>query len=118
MIEQQPRPGDRVAFVDPTGESSTQGTVRYRPKGTSLLRAAIWTYVKVDGVEEPQWLRTESLRVTEAAVPKPRKPRRMSKAVGTIGILNSPYREQLERDFPEEARRERSGIFLQPKKQA
>lgn len=114
MQEFRPKPGDRVRLADPTNESKIEGVVKRPPKDTRPLRTAIWSYVKVDGIDEPQWLRTIHLEITEFATG-----RKLDKAVGTIAPITSlcnPYREQLKRDFPEEFEPKRTSIFLRPKR--
>jgi hypothetical protein len=83
MLDDQLRPGDRVALIDPsTGKVTFKGIVRKPPKEPrSILRAALHTYVKFDGISTPDWIRTRSLRILEKKVQKP-----LNKHLGTIKI--------------------------------
>jgi hypothetical protein len=87
MIDDRPKPGDRVALIDPSnGEILFKGTVRKDPKDASVLRKAVWSYVQFDGIPEPQWQRTSRLQILERKVQKSGDGLGDIEIPGTIGI--------------------------------
>ncbi|MBW4527264.1 MAG: hypothetical protein KME18_19100 [Phormidium tanganyikae FI6-MK23] len=75
-------PDPEIELIDPfNGAILFEGTVRKPPKDSSILRRALHTYVKFDGIKEPQWERTIFLRVTEQKVQKS-----LDKSIGVIKV--------------------------------